>query len=144
MRSKIFFRLTIFYILLFAFLFISFLLQEFSLYHREYSIGDSNIGNQTCTFIGDNHHLAWMFYGGHPDYHPNNLLYVISCTTSFIFYKKEMYGAWISWLLTLAITLLSTKWTWIELPAFWCLLSIISIPTLAIYWIIDNFKILLF
>ncbi len=130
-NKKVFAKLATVYIFFFAAVFIIFLLQDLGTHRYNYELADANIGNKTCTFIGKHHHLAWTFYGGHPDYHPNNLMYVVLCTIPFMFYGKEMYGAWISWLITLLITLVSMKWSFAELPAYWCFLSVISIPVLA-------------
>jgi hypothetical protein len=97
------------------------------------SILNSNVGSQTCTFIGKNHHLHWMFRGFHPDYQLNNLMYVILCIITFVNYDWDIFGIPLSWTLTFFITIVCFKTSLAELPAFWCMMSICSIFINGVY-----------
>ena len=66
-----------------------FIITEFKI-NSGYSRTDASYGFTTCTFIGKNHHLAWMFAGAHPDYQANHLLYFILCVIPFMFYERDL------------------------------------------------------
>ena len=97
------------------------------------AILNSNVGIRTCTFIGRNHHLHWMFRGIHPDYQLNNLMYVILCIISFVHYDWDIFGIPLSWTLTFFVTIICFQTSLAELPAFWCMMSICSLVINFVY-----------
>lgn len=91
-----------------------------------YKLQDANTSYMTCTVLGQNDHLVWLFTGFHVDYQANHLLYFVLCVISFMFYKRDLISIPISWFLTLFITYFVAQVSHAELPAYWCLLSVIS------------------
>jgi hypothetical protein len=91
-----------------------------------YNLAKSSLNNITCTLIGNNHHLAWMFQTGLIDYQANHLLYMVLCLTTFIFYKPSISGIPLGWILTLFLTLLVFETESNEIASTWCLFSVFS------------------
>jgi len=92
-----------------------------------YKIQPNSItGPVSCTFIGPNHHLAWMWRTVHPDMSGNIQTFLVLNVISFMFYKKDMWGISIGWLGTMLFTAIFFNSSWTEFPAFWCYLSVTS------------------
>lgn len=91
-----------------------------------FPFGDSNYSNVTCTFIGKNNHLVWNFAGIHVDYQANHLLYAVLCIIAFVFYQSDLLVVPFSWGFTLFAACFIFRVTLSELPAYWCVLSVLS------------------
>jgi hypothetical protein len=103
-----------------------------------YNFEKSSVSNITCTVVGANHHLAWMFQTGLIDYQANHLLYMVLCFVTFIFYQPSMRGIPLGWIMTLVITLCVFKTESNEIASTWCLFSIFSNIVIIMYHILHN------
>ena len=141
-KGTVFPRLTIFLAVCFVGFVINFIVwnKTSTNLHYNYQLVDSTIGNTTCTFVGDNGHLRWMYYGGHPDYHSNNLMYLVLSILVFTFYEKDLFVIPFSWGLTLLITITFFDYSLAEIPSFWCLMSALSIPIGVVISIYEYYK----
>lgn len=137
-RSKEFKKLSIITSCLFLFVFLTLVYTTEHNINNGYPLVDSNIGNSTCTFVGQNNHLQWMFKGFFIDYQANNLMYFVLCIIAMSFYNWDLFGVTLSWFLTLVITLSFFNVSKSEIPSFWCFLSVFSNVVNLIYALIYN------
>jgi hypothetical protein len=80
----------------------------------------------TCTFIGPNGHLAWVFAGGSNTIFYTWQMYLVLSCIAFIQYKGDIIGMPVAWVVTLIISLVVTPFTYVEIASYWCFLSVIS------------------
>lgn len=94
-------------------------------------IYNSNYSNITCTSIGNNGHLAWRFKVMNINTTPNHFVYILFVGSYILKMNKQLkLTIGIGWILSLIISIIKVKNT-IELPAYWCLMSITAdIPIL--------------
>lgn len=89
----------------------------------------SSFGSETCTTVGPHGHLAWSFAPLTITYGPTHFVYVASILTTISFYPRPLFTTiGIGWIGTLLISICLVG-IGIELPAFWCLLSVfVDVP----------------
>ncbi len=80
----------------------------------------------TCTFIGPNGHLAWIFNGGSNSIFYNWQMYLVLSCISFLRFKWDLIGMPIAWVVTLVVSLVTTSFTFVEIASYWCFLSVVS------------------
>lgn len=94
-----------------------------------YRLPNSNYGLTTCTETGIYGHLAWKFSPVSVIMYPNFYSYITSILLSI--FEMEVPLRWtigMGWIITLIVSL-SYVGTSVDLPAFWCLLSVfVDIP----------------
>lgn len=91
----------------------------------------SSFGHLTCTNVGRYGHLAWSFAPLSIAYGPTHFVYLALIITTISFYPRPLLmTVGLGWVVTL-LTSLYLVGTGVELPAFWCLLSVfVDIPIL--------------
>ena len=87
---------------------------------------NSNYGPTTCTVIGPYGHLGWQFAPISIVYGPTHFVYVALIVTTIMFYPTVLkLTIGLGWLGTLFVSLYLVGTT-IDLPAFWCFLSLFA------------------
>ena len=89
----------------------------------------TNYGPQTTTCPGQQFgHLAWHFNVWSLEYTPNYAMYLVLIVTAFRFYGDALKRTVaLGWTLTLVAAVVRVG-TSLELPAYWCLLSVFVDP----------------
>jgi hypothetical protein len=93
----------------------------------------------TCTFIGENGHLAWLFNaiyvgGSYMSLRGTEyLLYFFLCFIPFALYRQDLWALPLSWLGTLLITVVFFKVSVYEIASYWCFLSVFSTVIIFLY-----------
>jgi len=93
-----------------------------------YSIPDSNYGLSTCSEIGSYGHIGWRFAPATIKYQPTEFVYVGLILSSIATYTREYkLSLGLGWILTMIWAILTVGFG-VDLPAYWCLLSIFVDP----------------
>jgi hypothetical protein len=102
------------------------------------SLTGGTFTNMTCTVIGPNHKLVWLFKVIDINYTVNFQTYMWLSLVPFLFYNRDLWSIPISWFVTLLISAFAFPTTSVELPSFWCLLSIISVVVIIVCVVIEK------
>jgi hypothetical protein len=79
----------------------------------------------TCTFIGPDHKLAWIFTGGNLTLQFTWHTYLVQSLAVFVQYPKNIAGIPVVWG-GILVGCLIFQVSFIEIASYWCFLSVIS------------------
>jgi len=96
-----------------------------------YNLPTSNFANITCTKVGAHGHLGWEFSPKSVVYGPTFFVYFATIINTIYFYPRHLQMTiGMGWGLTLFMSM-ALVGTSVDLPAFWCLLSVfVDLPIL--------------
>lgn len=96
---------------------------------------DSNFGPTTCTLIGSHGYMLWIFGAGRVDFQPTWVVYatLILIPLVCLYNDRSLSIISFSWWFTYLISRFLLPLGHGESTAFWCTLSVISVPIVVVY-----------